>query len=102
MGLGILDAFAAGLPMVTTQWGRHSPEIAYLENGVNGLMTADDLNSYVRETVALMGNDARLARLRTGCHASASEFSLEHMVDRFCAGVLQCLQTPAPRSGART
>lgn len=102
VGLGILDAFAAGLPMVTTQWGRHSPEIVYLENGINGLMTADDLNGYVQETVALMGDEARLARLRTGCHASASEFTLEHMVDRFCAGVLQCLQTPAPRSGART
>jgi glycosyltransferase involved in cell wall biosynthesis len=47
VGLGILDGFSMGLPLVTADCGIHSPEIAYLENEANGLMTADNVPAFV-------------------------------------------------------
>ena len=38
IGLGILDAFAGGLPVITTDIDTHSPEIDYLEDGYSGIM----------------------------------------------------------------
>ena len=42
VGLHVLDSFCAGVPMVTTADARHSPEIAYLEDGNNGLVVQGD------------------------------------------------------------
>lgn len=94
VGLGILDAFACGIPMLTTDCALHSPEIAYLENGVNGVMTTDDLDAYVQACVGLLGNPDRLGALREGCAASAGEYTVEHMAQRFADGVERCLETP--------
>ena len=38
VGLVVVDSFALGVPMITTDYPFHSPEIDYLENGVNGLV----------------------------------------------------------------
>ena len=47
VGLNILDSFVAGVPMITTNCKGHGPEIAYLTNGENGLMTTTSLDDYV-------------------------------------------------------
>ena len=39
VGLSIIDGFAAGLPVLVANFDNHCPEIAYLEENVNGLMT---------------------------------------------------------------
>ncbi len=39
VGLAILDAFVTETPMVTTDYKLHGPEIAYLENNKNGIIT---------------------------------------------------------------
>lgn len=87
VGLGILDSFVAGLPMVTSMVGQHSPEIAYFEPGINGLISTSDVDDYVDCVVAVL-TDANLhERLRAGCLASAGAVSLEKMADRFCDGI---------------
>ena len=91
VGLGILDALIAGLPMLTTDCGLHSPEIAYLQSGDNGLMTADDLATFVDAVVNLLLDPALAQRLRTGALRAGERYSIEHMSDRFCAGIQQCL-----------
>ncbi|WP_270807974.1 glycosyltransferase family 4 protein [Aeromonas sp. QDB25] len=100
VGLGILDSFVAGVPMLTTDCGLHSPEIAYLHSGVNGLMTANDLASYVAEVQALLADDDALARLRAGCLNSAREYTVENMARNFTQGLVQCLQQPPLRGRA--
>ena len=91
VGLGILDSFVAGLPMVTSMVGQHSPEIAYLEPGINGLVSTSELDDYVDCVVAVL-TDANLhERLRAGCLASAGAVSLEKMADRFCDGIRSAL-----------
>lgn len=94
VGLGILDAFVYGVPMLTTDCGIHSPEIAYLESGVNGVMTANDLSAYVEAVVNLLRNPRDLEALQAGCAASAQEYTVENMVRRFAEGVTNCLEAP--------
>lgn len=91
VGLGIVDAFACELPMITTDCGIHSPEIVYLDNGRNGVMTSDDLASYVEASVRLLHDDNALDVLRAGCALSASEYTLENMVRRFAEGIESAL-----------
>lgn len=94
VGLGILDSFVCGVPMLTTDCGIHSPEIAYLQNGLNGLMTANDLQDYADACVRLLQDPVGLDRLRAGCAASAREYTVENMAQRFADGIARCLETP--------
>lgn len=94
LGLGVMDAFVCQAPMITTDCGNHGPEIAYLENGVNGVMTADDLDAYVEATVGVLSNTQLLETLRAGCAASAQEYTVENMARRFADGIERCLSAP--------
>jgi L-malate glycosyltransferase len=87
VGLGVLDAFVCGVPMLTTDCGIHSPEIAYLENGINGVMTADDLNAYVDASLHLLHDLQALAALRVGCITSAKLYTVDNMARRFADGI---------------
>lgn len=89
VGLGILDAFSAGLPLVTTDVPIHSPEIEYLEHGQNGLMVAPEVGALTQALYDLLQSPERLARLRQGAIDSAQKYSVETMVENFAQGVLQ-------------
>jgi glycosyltransferase involved in cell wall biosynthesis len=91
VGLAVLDSFVAGVPMVTTAHSQHSPEIAYLDSGRNGLITEDSLEAFVDGVLGLLADPARLSRLSEGCRVSAREYSIERMADNFRDGILACL-----------
>jgi glycosyltransferase involved in cell wall biosynthesis len=93
VGLGVLDAFAADAPMITTDVAYHSPEIEYLQDGVNGrILPADtDPESYAAEVVTLLRDDDRLAQLRAGCRRSLESYTVQEMVRRFTVGVMGAL-----------
>jgi glycosyltransferase involved in cell wall biosynthesis len=93
VGLGILDAFIGGIPIITTDCKIHSPEIAYLENQRNGIMTANDLMAYVESCVGLLTNTKSLEALRAGCLTSAQKYTLENMAANFSDGIMRCLET---------
>ncbi len=95
VGLGILDSFVAGLPLVTTDCHLHSPEVAYLRHGHNGLMTADSLPDFVSACEGLLLDSTERARLAAGARADGDRYTLEHMVDRFAEGITAALQLPA-------
>lgn len=69
VGLSILDALVAAGPMVTTTYPYHSPEIAYLESGRNGLITAGDVEAFAEGVVRLIEAPGQLACLQAGCRA---------------------------------
>lgn len=91
VGLAIVDCFAAGIPIITTDIPIHSPEIAYLENNVNGIMTAYSMESYVPAVVEYLRSPPLQACLKSGCVHSASDYTLDNMVENFAAGVERCL-----------
>lgn len=91
VGLHVVDAFCAGLVMVTTSNARHSPEIAYLKNGVNGFMTADSSEEYAGVVLGLANDEARLGKVKAAALADAETYTLDNMVAQFVDGIEKCL-----------
>ncbi len=91
VGLGILDSFVAGSPMFTTDCDLHSPEISYMVSGQNGVMTDNDMASYVVAVVDTLNNPAELERLKNGALATASRYTVENMANRICNGIMACI-----------
>ena len=94
VGLGILDSFVCGLPMVTTDCGLHSPEIAYLSHGHNGVMTANEMSAYGQAVLALLRNPQERERLAGACRESGQQYSVANMARNFADGVQACLAAP--------
>ncbi|SFU91746.1 glycosyltransferase family 4 protein [Pseudoduganella namucuonensis] len=87
VGLGILDSFASGRPMFTTDCGLHSPEIAYLHSGENGVMTADGVAPFADAVTEVLRSPSELARLAGGARASASRYTVDNMAQRLSSGI---------------
>lgn len=90
VGLGILDSFALQTPIITTNFAYHSPEVEYLENGKNGIITENNLDAYTKGVVNILKSDKYLDLL-PGCIQSAQEYTIEKMVDNFKNGIISCL-----------
>ncbi|MDB5839411.1 MAG: glycosyltransferase [Herminiimonas sp.] len=91
VGLGILDSFASGTPLFTTDYDFHSPEISYLESGTNGIMTADSIDAYAQSVVDVLSRPDTLASLQDGALKSAPRYTIENMADRIVGGIVRCL-----------
>ncbi len=97
VGLGILDSFVCEVPLLTTDCGLHSPEIAYLENHSNGLITEDTLEQYAQAVIDLLADEAALNNLKAGCAESAKKYTVENMAINFADAVVACMDAPAYR-----
>ncbi|MGK2907964.1 MAG: glycosyltransferase family 4 protein [Desulfuromonadales bacterium] len=91
VGLSILDAFCAGLPMLTTDYFGHSPEIDYLEPGINGLRSAFEPEAYADSVVELCTDLTLRDSLCKGALMSGQQYSIETMVMNFRDGIMRCL-----------
>ena len=93
VGLHVLDSFCAGAPMFTTDNARHSPEIAYLQHGVNGFVLPDDAAIYAEAVVGILQNRSRYDVTREAALGSAMKYTLDHMVSNFAEGIESCLRS---------
>lgn len=101
VGLGILDAFAAGRPFIAGEYPYHSPEVDYLVHGSNGLMLPLQAEPFVAAVRDLLADPARLASMSARALADSHTYTAEAMADRFVAGILAALaQTSALGSPA--
>jgi glycosyltransferase involved in cell wall biosynthesis len=91
VGLVIVDSFIARTPLVTTDIAWHSPEIEYLESGVNGLRTADSIDAYAAGVVQVLTSVELRRRLDRGCERGAVRYTLRASVERFVEGILGCV-----------
>jgi len=87
VGLHIVDAFCAGMVMMTTRTARHSPEVAYLRNGENGVYSDDTPQGYSQAVLDVIQDTARLQRMKASALADSEHYTLEHMVARFADGI---------------
>lgn len=96
LGLAVLDAAAAGLPTVTTAFPWHSPEIAYVEHGVNGLIVADwqDPVAYGDVVANLLADRKRLVAMTAQAKALSQRYTIEAMAERFATGACAALAAP--------
>lgn len=92
VGLQVLESFVAGTPIVTTSDAKHSPEVAYLENGVNGVITDGSPKSFAATIERLIEEPCSRERLASEAHESAKKYTLAAMVDNFAAGISACLE----------
>lgn len=91
VGLGILDAFVAGLPFFTTDLPLHSPEIEYLQPGVNGAVSAPGAAAFAAEVQAALADAPKLARWSAAAREAGRQYGVETMAANFAAGVRACL-----------
>ena len=89
-GLSILDAFAMGIPFATTDCGIHSPEIAYLTKGVNGIMSDPTEAAFSAAVLELIRSDD-LAMIKRNALADGRNYTIEGMTRNFTEGVLKAL-----------
>ena len=90
VGLAVNHAFAHGLPVITCHSELHSPEIEYVEPGVNGLI----LRSLEELAAGLLvfASSVELRRsLSAGALLSREKLDLRHMVKAFDQGVSRAL-----------
>ena len=89
-GLSILDAFSVGIPFATTNCGIHSPEIAYLKNGVNGIMSEPTESAFATAVLELLQSDD-LAMIKQNALNDAKQYTIEAMTQNFVAGLMEAL-----------
>jgi L-malate glycosyltransferase len=87
LGLAVLDAFALGLPVATTDNGIHSPEIRYLDDGRNGIQTRPEPDAYARAVARLLADRARLSTMAAAARESGQAHSVDDMAHRFAEGI---------------
>lgn len=92
VGLHVLDAFSAGLPMITTNNALHSPEIVYLKENVTGRLTEDNPYDYADAVSGLLKNQDLYLRMSQAALRAADEYTLHNMVNNFAQGVLSFLE----------
>jgi glycosyltransferase involved in cell wall biosynthesis len=97
-GLSILDAFASELPYLTTNGALHGPEIAYLEAGVNGLITRQESAEFAEAAVRVLLDRDLADELAQGSRRSCLRYGLEAMTDRFVRGVEAWSASPPLRT----
>ena len=92
VGLSILDSFALGLPLITTRNAIHSPEIAYLRPGENGVISEPRIEDYARATADVLLDPTTLRRLSRGAWQDGLLHSADDMACRFVEGIVRCLR----------
>ena len=90
-GLAIVDSFAAGLPLIATELDTHPPEIAYLRNGENSLISAHTATGFAAAIARVFENPGLMQRLGQQALADGSKYTMEAMVENFSDGIKQCL-----------
>jgi len=91
VGLVMLDSFVFGLPLITTNAPGHGPEISYLENGINGIITKNELKDYANTIILILKNNDERERIKLGCQVSMNKYTLGNMVENYVAGILKAL-----------
>ena len=92
VGLVVVDSFALGVPLVTTDYPFHSPEIDYLKDGVNGRVVrcGDDSSAYAEAILKLFLAPDELRSLSEGALRSSELHTIENMAANFADGVMRC------------
>ncbi|MFM2007657.1 MAG: hypothetical protein RLZZ09_3312, partial [Pseudomonadota bacterium] len=82
-GLNVLDAMAAGLPVVAPLRQDHSPEIAYIRDGVNGWVVEDLCEAIAGGCARLMEDPALQANMSRRALETVAQLTVDSMARRF-------------------
>ena len=91
IGLGIFDAFSMNLPIVTTNFKYHSPEIDYLIHNYNCVITDNNIDSFATGVVNILTDSTLRTNLIYGGILSANYYSINKMALNFTNGIQKSL-----------
>ena len=94
VGLHVLDSFLSGVPLITTGSALHGPEVDYLDNGVNGVLTEDSLEVFAQEAAALLKDRDRYRAMVEAGRKAAEHYTMANMVANFVDGIEAALAAP--------
>ena len=86
VGLAIVHGFAFGLPLITTDFPGHSPELDYLSEN-NGAMTKINIFEYAEAIGVLLNSPLRLEAMKHSAMAQGDDLHLPYSVRRFADGI---------------
>ncbi|TFB47786.1 glycosyltransferase family 4 protein [Cryobacterium tagatosivorans] len=92
VGLITVDGFAAGLPVVTTDWPWHAPEFEYLVHGENAVISGNSIEGFAADLIAVLNDDERLREMRASCLLASERFTVRAMVQNFVRGLHLALE----------
>ena len=90
VGLGVLDSFTLETPLITTYNPSHGPEIDYIEDGVNGIITNDNVDEYTHAIIDLLSS-GKYINMIENCKKSAQKYTIENMIENFKTGILKAV-----------
>ena len=90
-GLAILDAFRAKLPYITMDNKIHSPEIAYLENGINGFISKNCKDDLVNCIYDIVSDRKKISKMKNEAYKSSKIYDSSNMVSNYLKGILKIL-----------
>lgn len=95
VGLGVLDSLALGVPLITTAYPYHSPEIEYLRDGVNGIMVGDweSSDAYANAVVQILKDDQQRLLMVNEGQKDAELYTIDNMAENFASGIIAALTT---------
>lgn len=96
IGLVALDSLVAGTPIVTTDNPNHAPEFDYLVDGLTTVVTPNDEGSYADGLIAFLSDRPRQQEMSARCQSEAQQYTLDHMVSSFIAGLTSALGSQNP------
>ncbi len=88
VGLAVLEMASAGLPMATFAVSLHGAEIAYLKDGINGLLLNGGVDAAAKDLGTLLADRPALERMRVEALSTASTYTLRNMAVNFANGVI--------------
>lgn len=91
VGLSILDGFAAGLPIIISDFKNHCPEIAYFKNNINGVKTANNLDDFSNHIIRLFKNPTKIHEMSLNAIEAANQYTVKDMSLRFSEGIIKAV-----------
>lgn len=93
LGLHILDAFCLGIPLFSTLTAMHGPEICYLNNGTNGVLTKSNAVDYSDAVLKALSDPKFLKQLGENAQRDSEKYTLDAMADNFATGIRKALNS---------
>lgn len=87
IGLLAVEALAIGIPILTTHWDYHAPEVYYLEPGIDLFESADHPSSLASLVISHVSEDGEVQ-----VHDSRPYPTVENMVRSFSSGVEEMMR----------